>query len=433
MFHRREIELPRDVSFYTQDREFKLVVDASACGTHTSAAGVPFVVPHPIVIQKALTKADKTLTASVNDLTRAALRFYRTGGVNQFELSSYDAELFLTRYHWGRSFARSVTNSLERASGSERVYHSEALKVHSEMLAYGVAVHFLAELLAIPIDRFFFISKSGSRPDFRARVTQTELLASSGSVGALSSSGSIVNLEVKYLHGWATFRSNGSGKGLLENLAKKAAAEPTKMHVCIGVGLPSTSPTQNSLAKVLIADPGEPIPLGRNEQAILLLEEALVLLHRHGLWPALAHALAWLLELRGELTMNEKELESQLEVYRDIGQYRIILRDAGNRLFNGREFSDVVARLGQVGARGMSRTEAQERLDMDSLGRVFYSGVDVEWLNVIEARDLESLLHYGVGIAGRSIHSAFFYEEVPMQEEERLGVRRDLRLALNRW
>jgi len=354
-------------------------------------------------------------------------------------LSDYLSILFLTRYEWGLAFTRSTAGSIERVANPKAVYHFEAGRHHSEMFAYGLAVHFAASLLRIPVDRLFFISASGARPDFRARVSLAELTAAGASIGALAASGAIIDLEVKALQGWASFRSNGEqGKLLLKNLADKASAKPNHVHLCVGVALPGFSPTTRTKTRILVADPGDGERVGHFEQAILLLEESLVLLLRHGLWPTLAKALTWLRDLRGHWTEHEAELYADVNRYQEMDQYRIVTVQYEGRTFNGRVFNDVLGRLGQIGRRGMSREEAEERLRADNLGGSWFSGVDVDWIAIVANRDLHGLLSYGVQErGGRDLAggSAYYYSEEPMNDDIRQFVRTQLSSALRpqRW
>ncbi len=438
MIHRREVELPQPVTFYEDNYDFEVKVDNNACGSFTLKDGTKFSLSASALLAPVLSALPTTHTASLVELTEASLRFYRSGGINTFALSDYLSILFFTRYEWGLEFAKSAVGSIEQVPDSKAVYHFEARRRHSEMFAYGLAVHFAASLLHIPVDRLFFISASGSRPDFRARVSFAELTAAGASIGGLTASGAIVELEVKALQGWASFRSDGEqGKLLLKNLADKASSKPNNAHLSIGVALPRHSPTTKTKTKILIADPGNAMYLNQKQQATLLLEESLVLLLRHGLWSTLAKALAWLKDLR-ELTQHEAELLARIEKYLEMDQCRIVEETHGNRTFNGRIFSDVLGRLGQTGQRGMSREEAEERLRTDNLGSVWFSGVDDSWSKIIAEQNIDELLSYGVRERGGrdlSGKSAFYYNEEPMDEEYRKAVRSELSMAMKpqRW
>jgi hypothetical protein len=176
--------------------------------------------------------------------------------------------------------------------------------------------------------------------------------------------------------------------------------------------------------------------LDTTDQLLLLLEEALPLLVRHGLWPTLNSALDWILDLRGELKGSELSLREFIEGHSNQTQYRIVQKVHEGRIFNGRIFSDVVLRLGHVGERGMSEGEARSRLATDDLGRVWFSGADKRWIEIMQRHDDEGLLTYGLRQIGQqdfSGHSAFLLVDEPMTDEIRGSVRTELKNALGRW
>lgn len=454
MMHRMEIELPRPCSFYENIYDFEVLLDKAACGTF-KLNGKEFTLAAPTMLASRLAIFDDTIyRVSLNALTEASLRFYRSGHIRTFGLIDYFSILFLTRYEWGLAFAHSAANSIERASKDNAVYHFEAARKHSEMFSYGLAVHFSALLLGVPIDRFYFILASGTRPDFRTRVSRAELVAAGVGVGALAPSGALVELEVKSLQGWGSFRSAGKqGKLLLKNLSDKASGKPNVTHLCIGVALPGLSPTKRTKTRILIADPGDAVPLDNRQQGILLLEESLTLLLRHCLWSTLIEAIEWLRDLRqsgvaspiysnrlpmsGEsaLTDHEAELYREVEEILKEDHYEIVMAQYDERQFEGRLVNDVLSRLGQLGRREMTRDEARERLRSDNLGNVWFSGVDIHWTQNFSRRDLNGMLSYGVKQRGGrdlSGRSAYCYFEVPMNDEWRSKIRDALSSALRR-
>jgi len=435
---RHEIALPQDEPFYTDQRDFEVNVDTTACGNFT-LNGVPFNLGPPTPVLAPLLQAAALAghEASLEQLTEAAMRFYRGGGVRTFSPAEYVSMLFMMRYGFGHAFRRSALNSVEHIPrGAGATLHSEALAGFTELFAYGLACHFTAQLVGVPIDRFFFLTAAGARADFQARVTPADLEAAGAGIGVLAPNGFILELEVKARTGWASFRSTSDqGKALLKNVADKIAARPTHAFLSIIVGLTSRPGGPQSIGRIVIADPGEGDVLAEREQTIVLLEETLTLLYRHGLWITLRHALDWLEALR-PLNHPEAELRGfvgPLDAARQ--QYRIVEVERGTRVFNGRIFSDVALRVGRIGQRGMAQEEAEERLRLDELGRLWYSGVDVAFERLISARDAERLRTYGVrqldevDLSGRS---AYHMEEWPMGEE-RESVRNILRVELRRW
>jgi hypothetical protein len=437
---RHEIDLPHDEAFYTLQRTFDVSIDDTACGNFTHN-GVQFQLAPatpalaPLLLQQAAAARHE---ASLEEISEAAMRFYRSGGVSSFSAAEYVSMLFMMRYGFGHAFRTSARNSIEHAPRSAgATFHSEALSGHTELFAYGLACRFAARMLGVPIDRFFFVTAAGARADFQARITAADLRAQGSGMAALAPAGYVLELEVKARTGWASFRTNSdSGRALLKNLADKVARQPTHAFLSIIVGLPGTPGGPRSMGHIVLADPGEGIPLGVDAQTQVLLEGAVALLYRHGLWITLRQALDWLALLR-PLTEHEHALREFVAPHDEAPrQYDIVRRESGGRTYNGRVFNDVVLRVGRIGERGMSREQAQERLRLDQVGRAWYSGVDVRFQQIVEQRDAPGLRTYGVrgvdesDLSGRS---AFYVEEWPMDEPERASVRNILRLAINRW
>ena len=435
---RHEIFLPKDQAFYTTNRVFEVSVDTAACGTFIWTDNTRFTLAASAgALAPLLAACPREHSVSLKTISEGAMRFYRSGGVHSFSEADHVSMLFMTRYLFGHAFAVSRTNSVEHAYPQAAVFHGEALAAQTELFAYCLACHFAAKLLGVPIDRFFFITADGARADFHARVTATELRQKGVGLGALAPAGFIVELEVKARTGWASFRSTGwQGLALLKNLHAKVALRPARAFLGMIVALPGQPGAPRTRAKIVIADPGDAVPIGVEDQTILLLEQAISLLYQHGLWPTLARALAWLQELR---PLHERELELRELVDRFLGmaQYRLEEREYDGRMFNGRTFTDVVARIGQINNRRMSIDEAEERLRLDDLGHAWYSGIDVAFVRVIEERAGDQLRHFGVRgqDANRDLSggTAFRIEEEPMTEELRESVRNVLRLALRHW
>jgi hypothetical protein len=432
----QEIALPQSESFYTQSLGFDVVLDGSACGSFSLADGTNFSLDGPTLLASVLASANGARhLANLESISLAALRFLRDGKVKLFAPAEYSSLIFLTRYYWGLAFRQTARGSLRHAPASSATLHSEALRTHTEQFAYGLAVDFVADLLGIPIDRFFFIPAGGARPDFRARVSAAEL--SANGIAALSASGHVVRLEVKARTGWASYRHEGmDGLDLLHDLSKKAASKANCVFLSVIVSVPGKAQKRGRRARIILADPGNPTPLETNDQVILLLEESLHQLVRHGLWPTLSSALDWLRLLRGRLTEGEQSLLRFTEGHRDQLQYRLLTERRANRAFTGRLFSDVVLRLGHPGERNMTRTEAEQRVAQDDLGRAWYSGADQAWIEAVQAHDAERFLNYGLkqSTAGSPFgKSAFILEEETMTEDLRAAVRNGLKAALNRW
>jgi hypothetical protein len=432
----QEIALPQSESFYTQSLVFDVKLDTSACGTFSLKDGTQFTLDGPSLLASVLTSANGTRhRANLESISLAALRFLRDGKVKQFAPAEYASLIFLTRYYWGLAFRQTAKGSLRHAPASSATLHSEALRTHTEQFAYGLAVDFVSSLLGIPIDRFFFIPPGGARPDFRARVSAAEL--SANGIAALSPSGHVVRLEVKARTGWASYRRNGGdGLDLLHDLSKKAGAKANCVFLSVVVSVPDKHQKRARHARIILADPGDPTALGTDDQVVLLLEEALHQLVRHGLWPTLSSALDWLRLVRGKLTEGEESLLRYTEGHRDQLQYDLLSERRGDRVFNGRIFSDVVLRLGHPGERIMTRNEAEQRLAQGDFGRAWYSGADKAWIDAVQAHDAEGFLNYGLRqpSGGAPIgKSAFILEEEPMTDDVRNAIRNALEAALRRW
>jgi hypothetical protein len=353
---RHDLELPCPETFYAKKLDFEVKVDGSVCKLFTRKDGSKFSLEAPTLLAGLLSSVSGTVhQASLEDLSEAALRFYRSDTVRLFSPAEYIDVLFWTRYQWGMAFEENSRSSIKHST--QRIFHPEALKAHTEQFGYGLSIHFVAKLLGISIDRFFFIDAAGSRPDFRVQLSAAELASSSGgNVAALSPNGYQIQLEVKARTGWANYRKGEEGLDLLQNLATKVASNPNFATISLVISLPGKDQTRETRARILVADPGDPPMLPRKDQLLLLIEEALPLLVRHGLWPTLSSALDWLRTLRGHIKESELILSGFIEGHRNQTQYRIVQKVHEGRTFNGRIFSDVVLRLGHMGERGMSES-----------------------------------------------------------------------------
>ncbi len=432
---RHELDLPQREGFYTKNLAFEVKVNLSVCGPHFFK-GKTFTLEPPTLLSSHLSGVDKSIhRVSLEAISEAALRFYSSENRPQFSTTEYIDHLFWTRYQWGLAFEESTKGSLRHRPRT--VLHSEALRALTEQFAYGLSIHFVAKLLGVPTDRFFFIDAAGARADFQAKLTSAELLAThGGNIGVLDPNGYRVLLEVKARTGWADYRTGKNGLELLENLSHKTLARPDYVTISLVIALPNKTLIREPLTRILIADPGEPIMLNESDQVVLLLEEAIPLLVRHGLWPTLSSALDWLEALGVASTQERETLLPLVEAHKGRRQYVLVTEIRDGRTFNGRIFSDVTIRLGRTGDRSMSLEEAERRLQTDDLGRAWFSGADVEWIKIIQARNAEALLSYGLKLPGQrdlSGQSAFTLFELPITEEIRAGVRDSLKSSLRRW
>ena len=195
-------------------------------------------------------------------------------------------------------------------------------------------------------------------------------------------------------------------------------------------------PSHSTKTKLILADPGTPKKLPHNTQLLILLEESINQMLKHGLWPTLSSLLKWTAKIKENTTANEKELLKGVKKYEDKSQNRLVTKQKDGRHFNGRIFSDVVLRLGSMGNRGMSREEAKWRLDGSHFGHIWYSGVDSDLIEIIQSENVSGLLEFGVGSesdGGRPYKSAYLMENEEMTEDAKKAIKRDLEIALKRW
>ena len=101
---RHDLELPRPETFYTKKLDFEVKVDKSVCGSFTRKDGSKFSLQAPTLLAGPLSKISRIHQASLEDISEAALRFYRSGTVRLFSPAEYIDVLFSTRYQWGMAF-----------------------------------------------------------------------------------------------------------------------------------------------------------------------------------------------------------------------------------------------------------------------------------------------------------------------------------------
>lgn len=449
MITSKRVVLPRGNAFYTKTRSFKISVDGKACGTFNIARpkkGGPktFSLPSPTMLLAPLNQAAASpFQASLETISEAAMRFYQPRGAKRLALVHYQAALFMERYFWGLAFTDGTVGSLEWNSSPRAPLHSEARKPIAESFAYGLALSFVANLLRVSTDRFFFVTVSGARADFESDFSAAELLAAGATFGALAPNGVVVEVEVKARSGWASFQSGSDrGRALLENLYRKSTSAQNRILLSTIVSVPSRNartPTRKARTPthLIVADPGEAQPLPEAEQAIILLEQLVFLLLRHGLWPTLRSALEWLQTLKGgHLSRREASLLRWRPVVDSPPlQGRICHEEHGGRTFIGWEFSEVVLRLGHRGRRHMPRREAIDRLETSDFGHFWFSGVDMNLIAIVQEKRLEELLRHGTGSpeAASPPASAFYFMPFQPDPERQNLVRRSLEQALQKW
>jgi hypothetical protein len=436
---RREIALPGDEAFYVTQRGFPVSVAAHPCslppvddeGNKLSLAVDPSMKP-------LLAGWDgKRHRASVAEITAAAMRFYRTGGIDFAAHAAYEDVLFLWRHDFGHVFAATggSGNSIGPWSAERCGRHSETVKKSVEMFGYGLAVHFAAHLLGVPLERFFFTAAAGKRPDFAAKVTAAELTAAGATTKVLNADGKVVQLEVKAQTSWRTYSKGKAGRDMARDLALKAqACGDSDIFLGVVVGLPGRSDRPRGATRLLVVDPGEARVRDRGEQAVIVLREHLFMAYRLGLWIVARDLLRWLAELRVELTANEATFRAIVERrYPELADQPFLTQRPGpadrgemqgRRGFVGRVFNSTLERLGAPGRRAMSVVEAERVVRLGLVGENWFRGLDATVARLASARSaeaLEELIDYGV--RGRSDvdlsgESAFWAERESVSPDE---------------
>lgn len=183
--------------------------------------------------------------------------------------------------------------------------------------------------------------------------------------------------------------------------------------------------------------------MSETEQAEFILREVLSLALRYGLWQTSQSSLKWIEELGVDLNKNEQEL---LQRSRPEDKYVTVSRQFNGKTFRGRVFSETLYMLNRTGRRGMTEDEARERLRLQEYGPNYFCGLDETMQEIIERRDINGLLNYGVGrskatlsvgIASKSVSSTGTSAFIQLEEELRPGeaeeIRNSLERALSQW
>ena len=178
--------------------------------------------------------------------------------------------------------------------------------------------------------------------------------------------------------------------------------------------------------------------MNETQQAEFILREVLALALRYGLWQTSQSALTWIKELGFALSQNEQDL---LARPRPDDKYVTLSREVEGRVFRGRVFSETLYMLNRTGKRGMTKDEARERLQLQEYGSSYFCGIDTAMQDIIEQRDLNSLLQYGVGKSSAispasgsaTANSAFVQTEEALRPGDAEEIKASLERALNRW
>jgi hypothetical protein len=131
---RHDVELPRLETFYTKQLEFEVKVDDSVCRSYTREDGSTFSLQAPTLLAQPLSNVHQTIhLASLEEISEAALRFYRSGTVRPFSPAEYIDVLFWTRYQWSLAFEGNSKSSVKHST--QGPLHPEALRAHTEQFA----------------------------------------------------------------------------------------------------------------------------------------------------------------------------------------------------------------------------------------------------------------------------------------------------------
>lgn len=444
---RREIVLPHDSAFYTTPRPFRVRLDTDACG-ELEHNGDRFSLKPSLDMQKFMATWPDEHEVSVKEAAEFAVRFDRAKGLPTWSVAQHRDAITMALKRFGDTYTVGKADSL--APRARR--HTEAFRKANELLAYGVALHFVATVLRIPPERFFLRGDNGeARPDFMARVRSEELRGAGLHLGAISHRGMVINIEVKSLFSHASFRAKSvAGRQLLHQIWKKSE-HLGKGQPMLAIAVALKEAKSVSAPFIIIADPGDVERMPDEDLLPTLLSELVVLFNRFGVYGGAGGALRWL-EHIGELkTPSAREAELMEE--RKGTDQPLPVEEISGRDFRGRIFSDLLAGLGQTGDRPVSESEVRSRLDADELGEIFFSGVDDELLEIVHAKNKSALLEFGLGTTPQGhplaeqqgstrsvslrdqsgIPRRWFAQKPLPAADYRQSIRAEVRAQLNRW
>lgn len=394
----RSFKLPREKNFYTKLYQFPVKIDKFACGDFTLDNGTAFNFNISSIMRPILDNVNENHIVSLDEIAQSSMRFYRTGGINSFQFSEYQDMLFQTNYRFGQIFEETKNESIGYRPASKSKIHSEAKKSTTELFGYGLAINYAANILGIPLERFFFITKSGARADFHTRVTEEELRTRGVTIGALSAEGYIVHIEVKARTGWSSFRSNNNqGKELLYNIAKKSELMPDRSFLAILVGLPSQSESLSGQTDIVIADPGEPVIIPKDEQLAILLNEILFLAYRFGIWDVVIDTLNWMYcisnNISNSISNKHKELSNLASVMLKHNKTNLVTIQSKNNIYIGRHISELSLSMENFESK---QKNINEFIEDDKIKRIWFCGIDQKLFEIIKNKRDEDLLGYGL-------------------------------------
>ena len=444
---RHEITLPKTEGFYTQPFNFPVELVHGACKQYDDpkSAGPSLGLSLNPQMQVALNTYGKSHNASLDEIAHSALQYFRTSHGSTEALDHIDLRFMLT-YDFGRIFTSDGDNhhaaKLGLASSEQSQRHGESVKHSVEMFGYGLALHYVANVLGVSSDRFSFLRGNGNRPDFVATYSIDKLLTQNPLLETINTAGQRVYVEVKARTGWASMRETNQKNDLLYNCAQKAQSCPNGILLSILIALPARSDSPKRTPKILIADPNDPEPLTDEEQVLFLLDRYMMLAQRYGLRLFKRNILRWKRVLAHQLSDKETQVLRKPDDESDSiaqSQYKeslLLPREFGNRRFQGRTFSSLLLRLGSPRNRQITVAEAEAAMRENEWGTTYFAGVDMELMEIVAQQKIKELLYFGTrgGLRDDLVaKSAFTEQQVRMEDNDRNNVQNAVRIALDKF
>lgn len=443
----RRLALKHEADYYSNPCEFPIFVSSRLTTGHEKiengvvTASLPACDPN--FAAKLSPYHNQVLFRSLSDIAEATLRFYQDGEESPFAAVEYRRAHFLLLHDWDHVFGKTNRNSVGHLSRETSGRHGEAIIKSTEMFGYGLAIQAAAAVLGdLPLIRFRFLDASGKRPDFSVNITPEDLIEAGSMIEVLLAGGDRAFLEVKTQSISTQRETHTFPLNLLYDLNEKATqwaanTGQTGRQLGIYVGIPNRSRNLFGRTKIVLSDPGRSKAMNETQQAEFILREVLVLALRYGLWQISQDVLTWIAGLGGELTKNEQEL---LLRPRPDDKYVTVSRSSSGKTYRGRVFSETLYMLNRAGKRGMTKDEVRERLQLQEYGPAYFCGIDEVMQNIIERRDVDGLLKYGINQsivsslkAPAAENSAFVQLEEELRPGEAEEIKASLKRALNHW
>jgi hypothetical protein len=325
------------------------------------------------------------------------MRFYQTKEAIDWPTERYLDTLFFLRQEFGYSFAHSSDGSIVHVDRGQP--HGEAMSPYTELLGYGLSILTAASILRLSIDRFFFVRKAGSRPDFTADISALDVLDPTASTAVLTEDGYSIALESKALGqniGLLTTQGKNTGQptSVLESMTRKYnnLGHRECFLGCL-VTSDAEKPNNRGWTRIRVVDPGTPRKMSPRAQVKVLLRSLMSRFRRIGVWGTLQDSARWLGEVNERLSSAEKRYLAGIPRTDSFLNQEV----HGGHTYTGRFFSDVLRDLGSWRSPRLSKKEIENRLQSGDTGAIWYHGVSRQLSLAIRARDIETLLHAGIG------------------------------------